>query len=86
MRVELTDICRRQLKKLDSGTQRKIIAYLSEIELLKDPRSRGKALVAEYRGKWHYRVGDYRLICEIQDEKVLITVIKIGHRSNVYAK
>ena len=84
MRIELTDSARKQLKKIDAYNRNRIIKYLFEVEKLEDPRSRGKAMVENMRGLWRYRVGDYRIICEIFEEAVLISVIKIGHRRDVY--
>ena len=55
-----------------------------EVALLENPHSRGKAMVENMRGLWRYRVGDYRIICEIFEEDILISVIKIGHRRDVY--
>ncbi|WP_238539162.1 type II toxin-antitoxin system RelE/ParE family toxin [Novosphingobium sp. AP12] len=49
-----------------------------------DPRSSGKALAGQLAGLWRYRVGDYRLICEIEDGKHLILVVTIGHRGDIY--
>ena len=85
MKVELTDEAKKQLKKIDSSNRNRIIKYLFEVEKLEDPRSRGKALVENMRGLWRYRIGDYRAICEIQDERVIISVLKIGHRKNIYS-
>lgn len=49
-----------------------------------DPRRHGKALVANRKGQWRYRIGDYRLICEIQDDCLVILAISVGHRRNIY--
>ena len=49
-----------------------------------DPRSQGKALVANHKGKWRYRVGDYRILALIEDEEIIITVIDVGHRKDLY--
>ncbi|WP_410503017.1 type II toxin-antitoxin system RelE/ParE family toxin [Exiguobacterium acetylicum] len=49
-----------------------------------DPRSHGKGLVSNHSGEWCYRIGDYRLITDIQDEKVIILILEIGHRRDVY--
>ena len=57
---------------------------MDEVELLENPRFRGKALVENMKGLWRYRVGDYRIICEILEEEVVISVIKIGHRRAAY--
>lgn len=51
---------------------------------MENPRQKGKALVVEFRGMWRYRIGDYRIICEIQDQKVTVMVIEVEHRSKVY--
>lgn len=84
MRIEYTETARKQLKKLDKTMQKKILDYMDEVGQLENPRSRGKALVENMRGLWRYRVGDYRVICEIQDSKIIISVLKIGHRKNIY--
>ncbi len=84
MRVEYTETARKQLKKLDKTMQTRILDYMDEIALLENPRSRGKALAENLRGLWRYRVGDYRVICEIQEARIIISVLKIGHRKNIY--
>ena len=84
MRIEYTETARKQLKKLDKTMQKRILDYMDEVALLENPRSRGKALVENMRGLWRYRVGDYRVICEIQKSRIIISVLKIGHRKNIY--
>ena len=84
MRIEYTETARKQLKKLDKTIQKRILDYMDEIGQLENPRSRGKALVENMRGLWRYRVGDYRVICEIQESRIIISVLKIGHRKNIY--
>ena len=84
-RIEVTDTARKQLAKLDHQVQSEIVRYLRErIHTDEDPRSYGAPLRKELAGRWKYRVGAYRLICEIQDEKVLVLVLMVGHRSKVY--
>ena len=75
----------RDLKKLDKPT-RLLIASWIEKNLVgcEDPRAHGKALKGDRRGEWRYRVGDYRILANIQDDKILILVLKIGHRREVY--
>ena len=75
MRIEYTETARKQLKKLDKTMQKRILDYMDEVGQLENPRSRGKALVENMRGLWRYRVGDYRVICEIQDSKIIISVL-----------
>ena len=84
MKVILTETFKKQLKKLDSAISKRVLDYLEQIELLDDPRSRGKALTSNLSGLWRYRVGNYRILCRINDDRLIITVIEIGHRSTVY--
>jgi len=84
MKVVLTETFKKQLKKLDAAISKRVLDYLEQIELLDNPRSRGKALTSNLSGLWRYRVGDYRILCRIRDDKLIITVIEIGHRSTVY--
>jgi mRNA interferase RelE/StbE len=84
-RVVFSDIALKRLKKLDKPTAALIIGYVEKnLEGCSDPRIHGKALTANHRGKWRYRVGDYRLLALIEDDRVLVTVVEIGHRSDVY--
>jgi len=80
----LTETFKKQLKKLDSAISKRVLDYLEQIELLDNPRSRGKALTSNLSGLWRYRVGNYRILCRINDDRLIITVIEIGHRSTVY--
>lgn len=83
--VDFLATAKRELSKLDKRWQLAILDYLEdEIAALDNPRSRGKALVGDKRGLWRYRVGDYRIICEINDAELLIVAITIGHRKTVY--
>lgn len=84
MKVILTKASKKQVKKLDSSISKRILDYLEQLELLDDPRSRGKALTSNLAGLWRYRVGDYRILCRIYDDKLVITVIEIAHRSTIY--
>ena len=73
------------LKKLDVKTRLRIISFLNQdLANLDNPRQRGKALTGKFKGMWRYRVGNYRIICEIIDNELLIIAVEIGHRSNVY--
>lgn len=74
----------RRMKKLDKPVQRQVKAYMEQVAKLEDPRIRGKALVGNHAGQWRYRVGNYRVICEIQDDKLVILAITVGHRRDIY--
>ncbi|MBR1847484.1 MAG: type II toxin-antitoxin system RelE/ParE family toxin [Bacilli bacterium] len=75
----------KDLKKLDNSVSRVIYAWLKKnIDGCSDPRIHGKGLTANRSGQWRYRVGNYRIICKIEDDKVIVLVLTIGHRSTVY--
>ncbi len=75
----------RELQKLDQQAQRDIVAYLDQrIAGPDNPRRFGKPLRAGLAGLWRYRVRDYRLICQIKDQVLLVLVVSVGHRKNVY--
>ncbi len=78
-------MARRQLQKLDRNTAQRTTKYMDErVVSLDNPRSRGKALSGNYSGYWRYRVGDHRVICDIQDNALRILVFRIGRRDDVY--
>ncbi len=83
-RVETTDQFDREYKKLDRAVQRRVLAYLEEVERLDDPRQRGKGLTANHAGVWRYRVGDYRILARIIDNTVTVLALGVGHRRDVY--
>ena len=84
MRIEFKERVRKELKKMSPDIRNMILSYLNDIASLENPRSRGKSLTANYSGYWRYRIGDYRIICEIIDAKLVIEVVKVGHRRVVY--
>lgn len=75
----------KDLKRLDPYTKKLIKAWI-EKNLLNctDPRAHGKALTANRTGQWCYRIGDYRLICHIDDDKLIILALNVGHRRIIY--
>ncbi len=85
--VEISDIAERQLRKLDRTVQKRILDWLDErIEGCKNPRHFGEPLQGDHAGFWRYRVGAYRLLCDIQDERVVVLVLTVGHRREVYRR
>ncbi|CAB0785365.1 type II toxin-antitoxin system RelE/ParE family toxin [Corynebacterium diphtheriae bv. mitis] len=74
----------KSFKKLDTGEQRRVSKFLREVGALEDPRLQGKALTANKSGLWRWRVGDYRIIADIVDARVVVVVVDVGHRSKVY--
>ena len=83
--IEYADTAMGQLRKLDKQTARRIVDYMDErIAGLEDPRSTGKALTGPLGGLWRYRVGDCRLICDIQDGALRVLVVLVGNRREIY--
>jgi mRNA interferase RelE/StbE len=78
---------KRDLKKLDGQARDRIFSWVYETLLNADsPRDYGEALHGNLKGLWKYRVGEYRLIAEIVDDRILVKFLTIGHRSDVYKK
>lgn len=84
--ISVSASAEKQLAKLDRPVARRILTFLRErVAPLDDPRAIGEALRGSDLGEfWKYRVGDWRLICEIQDRQILITVLSMGNRREVY--
>lgn len=83
--VEYTPRAVKELKKLDKQTRALIFGWIEKnLVGCENPRQHGKGLTANRSGQWRYRIGDYRLIAEIQDDKVVILVLTVGHRREVY--
>ena len=72
-------------KKLDPSVQKLVASYIKHnLENTDNPRNHGKALVGDQKGLWRYRIANYRLIVEIQDNKLIIIILTFGHRKDVY--
>ncbi|HEY1471068.1 MAG TPA: type II toxin-antitoxin system RelE/ParE family toxin [Candidatus Acidoferrum sp.] len=84
--VELSAEVDRELGKLDLQQAKRILKFLHErVGKLDDPRSIGMALHGSRLGEfWKYRVGDYRLICKIEDDRLVVVVLRVGHRKEIY--
>ena len=85
--VEIGDFAEKQLRKLDKPIQRRLLDWLEDrIEGCKNPRHFGEPLRGEMAGLWRYRIGDYRVICEIQDQRLVVLALAVGHRREVYLR
>ena len=83
--VEFDDAAAKELRKLDRQAQQVILRYFRErIATDEDPRRFGKPLSRELAGLWRYRINNYRMICNIEDNKLTVLVLSVGHRKNVY--
>ncbi len=84
-RVEFTPEAEKQLAKLDKQSAKRITKFLKErVASLNDPGSLGDPLKGRLREFWRYRVGDYRILCRIEERRLLVLVVKIGRRRDVY--
>ncbi len=73
----------KELSKLDRGVQQRVRRFLRD-RASEDPKRLGKSLAGVWAGLWRYRVGDYRIICQLEDDRLVILVVRVGHRSVVY--
>ena len=85
-RVEFDPAALKDLRKLDRAVQQRLVGFLrTRVATLEDPRSLGEALAGARLGSyWKYRVGDWRIICDIQDERIVVRVLRIGNRREIY--
>ena len=84
-KVEWDDRARKELRKLDFPIQKEILSYLRfRIAESDNPRTFGQSLTGNKAGLWRYRVGNYRLICRLEDNALIVFVIGVGHRKEIY--
>ena len=86
-KLEYSSKARKQLLKLDPAPRAIILSWMDKnISGCNDPRVNGKALTSDHSGEWRYRIGDYRVLCEIQDSKLIVLAFSIAHRNKVYKR
>lgn len=85
-RIETSKGFRKSLSKLSHDTAQRVLKAIKELDGIEDPRSQGKALTGRLRGLWRYRVGDYRIICSIQDDELIILALNVKHRKEAYRR
>ena len=84
--VETTARFDKEFKKLDKYTQQMIKSWIGKnLQNCENPRAHGKGLTANKSGQWRYRIGDYRLLCLIQDQELIILALTVGHRRDIYS-
>ena len=85
-RIEFDPAAAKELRKLDHPVQQRLLGFMRlRVAPLEDPRTIGEALAGERLGAfWKYRVGDWRLICDIQDDRIVVRVLRLGHRREAY--
>lgn len=82
--IEVSQAARKSLRKLDKSTSDRITRGIIEIAASDNPRNRGIAMAGNFAGHWRYRIGDHRVVVRLLDERLIIHVVKIGHRREVY--
>ncbi len=82
--IDYTDTAKSQLKKLDKTSARRIVDYMDKRVASADPRRVGQALTGPLGKLWRYRVGDFRVVCDIQDESVRVLVVRVAKRDQAY--
>ncbi len=86
-KIEYDSRVLREMKNLDRNVQQQILDYFDEhIEPSQNPRKYGKELKSHFSGLWRYSIGNYRAICQIDDENLSILVVRVGHQNKVYEK
>ena len=84
-KVEFDDRALKELRKLDPQVQRQILRFLRQrVATPENPRRLGKPLSGDRLGLWRYRIGSYRLICRIEEDRIVVLVLGVGHRNDVY--
>ena len=84
-KVEYSKVSQKQIKKLDHYTQVILMNWINHnLVDCEDPRRQGKPLKGKLKNQWRYRVGNYRILCDIEDDRLVILVINVGHRRDIY--
>lgn len=82
--IEWDDRAVKELRKIDKVMQSAILKYLKKVMTSDNPKIFGKPLVGSKKGFWRYRVGDYRLICSIEEDIFTVLILAVGHRNSIY--
>jgi mRNA interferase RelE/StbE len=86
-KIEFDPAALKELSKLDKPVEQRILKFLRErIARLDDPRQIGASLQGTLSGLWKYRIGDYRIICSLEDDRLVVLVLRIGHRREIYQR
>lgn len=84
-KVEYSKVAHKQIIKLDNYTKVMLLNWITKnLVNCDDPRQHGKALKGNLKNQWRYRVGNYRILCDIEDDRLVILVISVGHRKDIY--
>lgn len=84
-KIELSDVALKNLRKMDISARKQILVYLRDVlAKVENPRLLGKALTGNLEGFWRYRTGHFWIICKIDDRQLVVIILKIAHRKDVY--
>jgi mRNA interferase RelE/StbE len=83
-KIKFNPQAEKSLKALEHQAKRRIESFMDDLKVRDDPREIGKALSGNLKGLWRYRIGDYRVICQIKDKELIILVVDLGHRKDIY--
>ncbi|BAS68165.1 type II toxin-antitoxin system RelE family toxin [Bathymodiolus septemdierum thioautotrophic gill symbiont] len=83
-KIKFSARLKKDFRRIGAQQLLKIKAYLEKVKALDNPRKLGKPLKSRFKGLWRYRVGDYRLVCEIQDQDLIVLVVRVASRKEVY--
>ena len=83
-KIEFSRSAEKELACIDKPEARRTVKYLAELQRLDDPRTRGKGLTSNLSGLWRYRIGSWRILCRIEDNRLIVLVVHIGQRDSVY--
>ena len=83
-RIKFSDEAVKSLSKLDKHVAKQVYRAIQQLAALENPRDKGKALTGQLRGLWRYRIGDYRVVCLIEDDELIVLVLGVGHRRQIY--
>lgn len=85
-KINFSETSLKQLRELDTASRKRVLTYINEVlSKIENPRILGKALIGELKGLWRYRIGNFRIVCQIHDNKLLVLILKIAHRKEVYS-
>ncbi len=82
--IKLEPLAAKSLKQLDKPVKKRLEAFIDDLATADNPRQTGKALQGDLKGLWRYQIGNYRLIAQIKDNELIILVIELGNRKNIY--
>ena len=85
-KIEFNSKAKKEFNNLNSFIRKRIEKFLEKLSLIENPKQIGHALTGNFTGHWRYRIGDYRIVCEINEDIITIKIVRVQHRKDVYKK